>query len=85
MKIYEIIAGAILLAVAVAIIVLTLCQHTRGQGLSGPIGGDTSSASRMANARLSDNDHKLARLTMVAGIVLFVIALVTCTLSSRLG
>ena len=32
MTVYEIVGGVILLVVAVAIIVLTLLQHTHGQG-----------------------------------------------------
>ena len=81
MQVYEFIAGLILMVGAVAIIFLTLCQHTKGQGLSSAIMGDTS----MSAGRVSHADMMLARLTAVAGVVFFVIAVVACVLCSRLG
>ena len=53
MTVYEIAGGVILLVVAVVIIVLTLLQHTHGQGLAGAIGGNMQSAN---NTRLSPAD-----------------------------
>ena len=39
MSAIEIVGGVVLLAVSIVIIVLTLMQHTHGQGLSGAING----------------------------------------------
>ena len=44
MTVYEIVGGVVLLIVAVLIIVLTMLQHTHGQGLSGAIGGNMQGA-----------------------------------------
>ena len=81
MQVYEFIAGLILMVGAVAIIFLTLCQHTKGQGLSSAIMGDTS----MSSGRVSLADMRLARLTSIAGVVFFIIAIAACVLCSRLG
>ena len=66
MTVYEIAGGVILLVVAVVIIVLTLLQHTHGQGLAGAIGGNMQSAN---NTRLSPADMMLAKITRVAGVI----------------
>ena len=81
MQVYEFIAGLILMVGAVAIIFLTLCQHTKGQGLSSAIMVDTS----MSSGRVSHADMMLARLTSIAGVVFFIIAIAACVLCSRLG
>lgn len=81
MKVYEIVMGVILLFVAAALIFLTLCQHTKGQGLSSAITGE----SMMNGGRVSRADRLLARFTMVAGIVLFVVTILACTLCARLA
>ena len=39
MSVIEIVGGAILLVVSAVIILLTLMQHTHGQGLAGAING----------------------------------------------
>ena len=106
MTVYEIAGGVILLVVAVVIIVLTLLQHTHGQGLAGAIGGNMQSANstrlspadqmglagaiggnmQSANStRLSPADQMLAKITRVAGVIFFVVAIAACVLSSRLG
>lgn len=81
MKMYEIVMGVVLLVAAVVLIVVTLCQHSRGQGLAGVINGNTHGM----NAGASRNDQMLSRLTMIAGGVLFVIAIVACAIFSRMG
>ena len=70
MTVYEIAGGVILLVVAVVIIVLTLLQHTHGQGLAGAIGGNMQSAN---STRLSPADQMLAKITRVAGVIFFVV------------
>ncbi|MCI2046804.1 MAG: preprotein translocase subunit SecG [Faecalibacterium sp.] len=82
MKTYEIVMGVILLVVSVALVFLTLCQHTKGQGLSSAIMGDNS---MMGEGRVTHADRMLARFTMIAGVVLFVVAIIACTVSSRLA
>ena len=68
MSVIEIVGGAILLVVSAVIILLTLMQHTHGQGLSGAI-----------------NDQMLAKVTRIAGIVFFVVAILACVFASRLA
>ena len=81
MTIPEIIGGVIVLIAAVLIIILTVAQHTKGQGLSGVLTG----ASPMAGSRVRQEDVMLAKLTKIAAIVLFVVTIVACALSARLG
>lgn len=83
MKPFEIVVGAILLVAAVALIILTLCQHSRGQGLSGAIMGNSNNA--MGGGHTSHADEMLARFTMIAGGVLFVVAIIACAVCSRLA
>lgn len=82
MTVYEIVGGVVLLIVAVLIIVLTMLQHTHGQGLSGAIGGNMQGAN---STRLSPADMMLAKVTRVAGVIFFVVAIAACVLSSRLA
>lgn len=81
MEMYEIVMGVILLIASIALVVVTLCQHSRGQGLAGAINGNTNGM----NAGASHTDRMLSRLTMIAGGVLFVIAIVACAVFSRVG
>ena len=81
MSAIEIVGGAVLLAASVVIIVLTLMQHT-GQGLSGAINGGAYGAN---NARLTPADQMLAKVTRIAGIVFFVVAILACVFASRLA
>ena len=72
MSVIEIVGGAILLVVSAVIILLTLMQHTHGQGLAGAINGGVGGAN---NARLTPADQMLAKVTRIAGIVFFVVAI----------
>ena len=72
MSVIEIVGGAILLVVSAVIIILTLMQHTHGQGLAGAINGGVGGAN---NARLTPADQMLAKVTRIAGIVFFVVAI----------
>ena len=82
MTIPEIIGGVIVAVASILILVFTMTQHTKGQGLSGAIMGSNSP---MGGARMRQADIWLARLTKYTAIVLFVVVLVACTLSARLG
>ena len=79
---YEIVLGVVLIAVSVLIVVFTLAQEQKGQGLSGAIMGESSAT--MAAGRERGVDAKLAKLTKICGVVFFVVTLVVCVLSARL-
>ena len=81
-SVIEIVGGAILLVVSAVIILLTLMQHTHGQGLAGAINGGVGGAN---NARLTPADQMLAKVTRIAGIVFFVVAILACVFASRLA
>lgn len=83
MSVIEIVGGVILLIVSAAIVFLTLMQHTHGQGLSGAINGSAYGAKN--NARLTPADQMLAKVTRIAGIVFFVVAILACVFASRLA
>ena len=82
MSVIAIVGGAILLVVSVVIVILTLMQHTHGQGLSGAINGSAYGAN---SARLTPADQMLAKVTRIAGIVFFVVAILACVFASRLA
>ena len=82
MSVYEIVFGVILVAVSLFIIVFTLAQESKGQGLSAAIMGDNSF---MAAGRERGIDAKLAKATKVCGATSFGATLVVCVLSARLG
>ena len=75
MSVIEIVGGAILLVASLVIVFLTLMQHTHGQGLSGAINGSVGGAN---NARLTPADQMLAKVTRIAGVVFFVVAILAC-------
>ena len=81
MPAFELIGGIILLAASAVIIFLTLCQHTKGQGLSGAINGNQG----MNSQRVTPADRMLAKFTRIAGVVFFVVAIAACIISSRLA
>ena len=78
MAVIEIVGGVILLVVSVVIFALTLMQHTHGQGLAGVINGS-------AYTRLTPADQMLAKVTRIAGIIFFVVAILACVFASRLA
>lgn len=81
MSLYEIIFGVVLVVVSLLIIVFTLLQEQKGQGLSAAIMGDNS---LMAAGRERGIDAKLAKITKICGVVFFVVTLLVCVLSARL-
>ncbi|HIZ47742.1 MAG TPA: preprotein translocase subunit SecG [Candidatus Gemmiger excrementavium] len=78
---YDIALGVVLIAVSLFIIVFTLGQEQKGQGLSAAITGQSAG---MEAGRERGVDAKLAKLTRICGVVFFVVALVVCVLSARL-
>ena len=81
MSVIEIVGGAILLVASLVIVFLTLMQHTHGQGLSGANG----SVGGANNARLTPADQMLAKVTRIAGVVFFVVAILACLFAGRLA
>ena len=82
MSVIEIVFGSILLVAPLVIVFLTLRQHTHGQGLSGAINGSAGGAN---NARLTPADQMLAKVTRIAGVVFFVVAILACLFTGRLA
>ena len=72
MSAYEIAFGVVLIIVSVLIVVFTLSQTQKGQGLSAAIMGDSSF---MAAGRERGLDAKLAKVTKICGAVFFVATL----------
>ena len=66
MTAYEIAFGVVLIIVSVLIVVFTLSQTQKGQGLSAAIMGDSSF---MAAGRERGLDAKLAKVTKICGAV----------------
>ena len=81
MTAYEIAFGVVLIIVSVLIVVFTLSQTQKGQGLSAAIMGDSSF---MAAGRERGLDAKLAKVTKICGAVFFVATLLGGVLSARL-
>ena len=77
MSVIEIVGGAILLVASLVIVFLTLMQHTHG-----PINGSVGGAN---NARLTPADQMLAKVTRIAGVVFFVVAILACLFAGRLA
>ena len=76
MTAYEIAFGVVLIIVSVLIVVFTLSQTQKGQGLS--------DSSFMAAGRERGLDAKLAKVTKICGAVFFVATLLVGVLSARL-
>ena len=77
MTAYEIAFGVVLIIVSVLIVVFTLSQTQKGQGLSAAIMGDSSFMA-------AGLDAKLAKVTKICGAVFFVATLLVGVLSARL-
>ena len=75
MTAYEIAFGVVLIIVSVLIVVFTLSQTQKGQGLSAAI---------MGAGRERGLDAKLAKVTKICGAVFFVATLLVGVLSARL-
>ena len=81
MGIYEIVIGVVLIVACLLIVVFTLAQEQKGQGLSAAIMGDNSF---MAAGRERGLDAKLAKFTKVLGVIFVVDTLLVRVLSARL-
>ena len=80
---YEIALGVVLIAVSLLIIVFTLAQEQKGQGLSAAIMGDNTAMAagreRGVDAKLAKADQDLRHRFSLSS------TLVVCVLSARLG
>ena len=81
MGIYEIVIGVVLIVACLLIVVFTLAQEQKGQGLSAAIMGDNNV---MAAGRERGLDAKLAKFTKVLGVIFVVATLLVSVLSARL-
>ncbi len=72
MSIPEIILGSLLILVSLSIIVFVMMQKSREGGLSGAIAGGSSSDSFFGKNKGRTKEAKLAKVTKVLAIVLFV-------------
>lgn len=81
MTAYEIAFGVVLIIVSVLIVVFTLSQTQKGQGLSAAIMGDSSF---MAAGRDRAGCQAGQRCTKICGAVFFVATLLVGVLSARL-
>ena len=70
------------LIAALILILVVLFQSGKSQGLSGAINGSAYGAN---NARLTPADQMLAKVTRIAGIIFFVVAILACVFASRLA
>lgn len=80
MQIYEIIAGSVLMLACILLIIVVLMQDNKGSGLSGAIGGGEAGGI-LQRGRGRSRDEKLAKITKILAIVLFVVVLVVDMLS----
>ena len=67
---------------ALVLILIVLFQSGKSQGLSGAINGSAGGAN---SARLTPADQMLAKVTRIAGIVFFVVAILACVFTGRLA
>ena len=70
------------LLAALILIAIVLFQSGKSQGLSGAINGSVGGAN---NARLTPADQMLAKVTRIAGVVFFVVAILACLFAGRLA
>lgn len=82
MNVIEIICGVVLIFAALAIILLTLMQESKGKGLSGAIMGD---GGMMEAGRTRSKDVKMAKWTKIAGIVFVVVVILVSIISVALA
>ena len=78
MGILEIISGVLLILCSIAIVVMVLFQDSKGNGLSGAIGGGEMMTSE---ARTRTTDAVLAKYTKIAAVVFFVVTVGVSLLS----
>ncbi len=78
MNTIEIVAGALLILTCLVIIIAVTLQSNKGGGMSGVIMGGEGTSVR---GRAKDNDAKLAQITKILAVVLFVLTFVVTVIS----
>lgn len=79
MNAFEIVAGVVLMLCSLVIIILVLLQESKGNGLSGAIGG--GEMMMMGEGRGRTADALMAKYTKIAAIIFFVLAIAVSVLS----
>ena len=79
METLGIILNIVLILASVALIAVVLMQQTKSAGLGGAFGGDT--ASFTARGRKASREAKLQKITVVAAIIIGVLAIVIMILA----
>lgn len=75
MGVIQILSGAVLVVLAIAITVLVLLQNSKKTGLTSVVGGGSDTFA--AKNKLGMKDKKLSKITTVLVIVFAVVALVS--------
>lgn len=75
MGVIQILSGAVLVVLAIAITVLVLLQNSKKTGLTSVVGGGSDTFA--AKNKLGMKDKKLSKITTVLAIVFAVVALVS--------
>ena len=78
MSTIEIVAGALLILTSLVIVIAVTLQSSKGGGMSGAIMGGEGTAVR---GKAKDNDAKLAKITKILAVVLFVLTLAVSIIS----
>lgn len=75
MSVWEIVSGVLLLISSIFIILVTLLQESKQQGMTSAIGGGSNDSFYGKNSGRS-REAKLAKMTTVMAIIFFVVTLV---------
>ena len=75
MSVWEIVSGVLLLISSIFIILVTLLQESKQQGMTSAIGGGSNDSFYGKNSGRS-REAKLAKLTTVMAIIFFIVTLV---------
>ena len=79
MKVFEIVAGILMLAACVVVIAIVLSQDSKGQGLSGVITGVDAMS---GETRGRTKEARQGRITKIAAATLFVLTIATNIISA---
>ena len=75
MSVWEIVSGVLLLISSIFIVLVTLLQESKQQGMTSAIGGGSNDSFYGKNSGRS-REAKLAKMTTVMAIIFFVVTLV---------
>ncbi|HNX64748.1 MAG TPA: preprotein translocase subunit SecG [Oscillospiraceae bacterium] len=75
MSVWEIVSGVLLLISSIFIVLVTLLQESKQQGMTSAIGGGSNDSFYGKNSGRS-REAKLAKMTTVMAIIFFIVTLV---------